>query len=138
MSVKKLEEKCAQAGLKMTDQRRTILNILSESEDHPSVEMVYERARLQNPAISMATVYRTLNLLDELEIVVRHDFGKNFSRYELYSDHHDHLIDLESGKVIEFKDTELEDIKKKIAKKMGYELIDHRLELYVKKIKPDK
>ncbi len=130
-----IEEKCSKAGLKMTDQRRTILKVISDSEDHPSVEMVYDRARSLNPAISMATVYRTMNLLDELDIVVRHDFRENFSRYEINTDHHDHLIDLESGEVIEFHDDELEALKEKIAARMGFDLVDHRLELYGKKKK---
>ncbi len=130
-----LETMCIRAGLKMTDQRRTIIRILGESPDHPSVETVYERSRSQNPAISMATVYRTLNLLDELNIVVRHDFRENYSRYELNSEHHDHLIDLETGEVTEFHEEELEQLKQKIALKMGFDLIDHRLELYGKKIK---
>ncbi len=128
-----LEQQCVRAGLKMTGQRKTILKVLEESEDHPSVEMVYERARDANPSISMATVYRTLNLLDELGIVVRHDFKENFSRYELNAEHHDHLIDLDTGDVIEFHDEELEDLKDRIAAKMGFDLIDHRLELYGKK-----
>lgn len=117
----------------MTDQRRTILKVLEGAEDHPSVEMVYERARSQNPSISMATVYRTLNLLDELGVVIRHDFKENFSRYELNAEHHDHLIDLETGDVIEFQDGELEAIKERIAREMGYDLVDHRLELYGKR-----
>lgn len=130
-----LEQRCSQAGLKMTDQRRTILRILGEAEDHPSVEAVFERARARDSSISMATVYRTLNLLDELELVTKHDFNGNFSRYEVNMDHHHHLMDLESGEVIEFQNEELERLKAKIAYDLGFELIDHRLELYGRRIK---
>ncbi len=130
-----LADRCASAGLKMTDQRRTILKVLDEAMDHPSVETVYERARQVDPAISIATVYRTLSLLDEMDLIVRHEFKENFSRYETNLDHHHHLIDLETGKVIEFKNEELEHLKHRIAKELGYDLIDHRLELYGKKLK---
>lgn len=130
-----LEQKCIDAGLKMTGQRKTILKVLDESEDHPSVEDVYERAKEQDSSISMATVYRTLNLLDEMELVVRHDFNENFSRYELNMAHHHHLIDIESGDVIEFQNEEIEKMKAEIARKLGYELVECRLELYGKKIK---
>ena len=129
-----LEALCAQAGLKLTGQRRTILRVLEDSEDHPSVEEVYQRAKILNPSVSIATVYRTLGLLDECGIVIRHDFKENFSRYEINADRHDHLIDLETGDVIEFHNDVLESLKIKIAQEMGYELIDHRLELYAKKI----
>lgn len=128
-----LEKACAEAGLKMTGQRRTILQVLDESEDHPSVETVYERARKRDPSISIATVYRTLNLLDEMELIVRHDFNENYSRYETNTEHHHHLIDLETGEVIEFQNDELERLKERIAEELGYELVDHRLELYGKK-----
>jgi Fur family ferric uptake transcriptional regulator len=130
-----LADRCASAGLKMTDQRRTILRVLDEAMDHPSVETVYERARQVDPAISIATVYRTLSLLDEMDLIVRHEFKENFSRYETNLDHHHHLIDLETGKVIEFKNEELEHLKHRIAEELGYDLIDHRLELYGKKLK---
>ncbi len=130
-----LEQKCAQAGLKMTGQRKIILKVLGDAADHPSVEMVYERARTIDPTISMATVYRTLSLLDELELVTRHEFKESFSRYEVNMEHHHHLIDLETGKVIEFQNEELERIKEKIAHDLGFELVDHRLELYGRKIK---
>lgn len=130
-----LEQICAQAGLKMTGQRKVILKILDESEDHPSVEMVYERARREDPSISIATVYRTLNLLDELELVIRHEFKESFSRYEINMEHHHHLIDLETGQVIEFQNEELENLKERIARELGYDLVDHRLELYGKKVK---
>jgi Fur family ferric uptake transcriptional regulator len=130
-----LEQRCSQAGLKMTGQRRTILRVLGEAEDHPSVEKVYERAKALDPSISMATVYRTLNLLDEMSLVTKHEFGENFSRYEVNMDHHHHLIDLETGAVIEFQNEELEHLKHKIAAELGFDLVDHRLELYGKRIK---
>lgn len=130
-----LAERCAGAGLKMTDQRRTILKVLDQAADHPSVEIVYERAKQLDPSISIATVYRTLSLLDEMDLIVRHEFKENFSRYETNMEHHHHLIDLETGKVIEFKNDDLEKLKHKIAKDLGYDLIDHRLELYGKKLK---
>ena len=130
-----LEQRCAEAGLKMTGQRRVILKVLGDSEDHPSVEDVYERARIIDSSISIATVYRTLNLLDELDLVIRHAFQEGYSRYEVNWDHHHHLIDLETGKVVEFQNDELEKLKEKIARDLGYELVDHRLELYGKKLK---
>ncbi|MCK6418455.1 MAG: transcriptional repressor [Alphaproteobacteria bacterium] len=133
-----LEQRCAKAGLKMTGQRRTILKILGEAADHPSVEDVYARAKSIDTTISIATVYRTLSLLDELDLVIRHEFHEGHSRYELNWDHHHHLIDLESGQVIEFQNKELEAMKEKIARDLGYELVDHRLELYGKKIKGKK
>lgn len=133
-----LENKCAEAGLKMTGQRRTILKVLDKSDDHPSVEDVYERAKKVDKSISIATVYRTLSLLDELDLVIRHEFQEGYSRYEVNWDHHHHLVDLETGKVVEFQNEELEKLKIKIAKDLGYELVDHRLELYGKKIKKSK
>lgn len=136
MSAAELEQMCARAGLKMTGQRRTILQVLSEfSEGHPSVEDIYERARAVDASISMATVYRTLNLLDELNLVVKHDFKENFARFDIRMDHHHHLIDVESGDVIEFQNEEIEDLKQKIARELGYDLVECRLELYGKKIK---
>lgn len=130
-----LEKRCAEAGLRMTGQRKVILQVLGESPDHPSVEDVYERARKVDDSISIATVYRTLGLLDELDLVIRHEFQEGYSRYELNWDHHHHLIDLETGKVVEFQSAELEALKEKIALELGYELVDHRLELYGKKLK---
>ena len=131
-----LEQRCINAGLKMTGPRKTILRVLGESIDHPSVEAVYERARAVDPSISIATVYRTLNMLDEMDLVTRHDFNENFSRYETNDgSHHHHLIDLESGEVIEFQNQELEELKERIAREMGFELIDHRLELYGRRIR---
>ncbi len=130
-----LEQRCVEAGLKMTGQRRAILKVLGQSEDHPSVEDVYERAKKLDESISIATVYRTLGLLDELDLVIRHEFQEGYSRYEVNWDHHHHLVDLDTGKVIEFQNDELEKLKIKIAKDLGYELVDHRLELYGKKLK---
>lgn len=133
--MKKLLDQCTEAGLKMTGQRRTIIQVLDESDDHPSVETVYERARAQDDSISMATVYRTLNLLGELDLVVRHEFKENFARYEVNDKHHHHLIDVESGEVVEFQSQEIEDMKAEIARKLGYDLVECRLELYGRKIK---
>lgn len=130
-----LEERCARAGLKMTGQRKIILRVLDESEDHPAVDVVCERAKAIDPSISMATVYRTLNLLSEMDLVVRHDFNEKFSRYEVNMEHHHHLIDVESGEVIEFQNADIEKMKQEIARKLGYDLIECRLELYGKKIR---
>lgn len=133
-----LEKQCAKAGLKMTGQRKVILKVLGDSADHPSVEDVYARAKALDDTISIATVYRTLSLLDDLNLVIRHEFQEGYSRYEVNWDHHHHLIDLETGKVIEFQNEELETLKEKIAEELGYELVDHRLELYGKKLKKKK
>ena len=130
-----LEHRCIKAGLKMTGPRKTILRGLGEAIDHPSVEAVYERAKALDSSISIATVYRTLNMLDELDLVTRHEFKENFSRYETNMEHHHHLIDLETGAVIEFQNAELESLKERIAREMGFELVDHRLELYGRKLK---
>jgi len=135
MPVAELEQRCSKAGLKMTGQRRVILKVLGKAKDHPSVEDVYDRAKILDKSISIATVYRTLSLLDELDLVTRHEFQEGYSRYELNSDHHHHLIDLESGKVVEFQNEKLEQLKIQIAEDLGYELVDHRLELYGKKLK---
>jgi len=133
-----LEERCSAAGLKMTGQRRVILKVLGQATDHPSVEDVYDRAKDMDSSISIATVYRTLSLLDELDLVIRHEFQEGYSRYEVNSDHHHHLVDLETGKVHEFQNDDLEKLKIKIARDLGYELVDHRLELYGKKLKKKK
>lgn len=126
-----LEKKCIEKGLKMTGQRRTIARALSDSHDHPDVELLYQRAVKLDENISIATVYRTVKLLEESGIIERHDFGDGRSRYEEMSEeHHDHLIDLKSGKVIEFSNEEIEKLQVRIAKELGYKLVDHRLELY--------
>ncbi len=136
MSAHKLEQKCIEAGLKMTNPRRVILGVLSHSEDHPSVEDVYERAKKEDSSISMATVYRTLGLLDELGLVFRHEFSDDdHARYEVNTEHHHHLIDIDSGKVVEFQNDKIEKMKQKIAQELGYELVECRLELYGRKLK---
>lgn len=127
----RLEEKCLEKGLKMTGQRRVIAQVLSQSHDHPDVELLYQRASAIDPNISIATVYRTVKLFEEAGITQRHDFGSGKARYEeATDDHHDHLIDLKSGKVIEFTNEEIEKLQKKVAESLGYRLIEHRLELY--------
>ncbi|MGH1398927.1 MAG: Fur family transcriptional regulator [Alphaproteobacteria bacterium] len=133
-----LEQKCAEAGLKMTGQRKVILKVLGEADDHPSVEEVYDRAKEIDKSVSIATVYRTLGMLDELDLVIRHEFQEGYARYELNHDHHHHLVDLETGAVVEFQNEEMERLKVRIAEELGYELVDHRLELYGKKIKKGK
>jgi Fur family transcriptional regulator, ferric uptake regulator len=130
-SVIDVEALCADKGLRITEQRRVIARILSESEDHPDVETLHERASAIDPKISIATVYRTVRLFEEAGILARHEFGDGRARYEAASDeHHDHLIDVETGKVVEFVDEELEALQKRIAEKLGYRLVDHRMELY--------
>ena len=126
-----LSEKCAAKGIRMTEQRKVIANIIGSSDDHPSVEEVYARANKVDPRISIATVYRTVKLLEEEGIITRHEFGGNRSRYETQAEqHHDHLIDIRTGKVIEFVSEEIEKLQERIAKEYGYKLVDHRLELY--------
>lgn len=127
----RIEKLCAEKGLKMTAQRRVIARVLSEAEDHPDVEELYRRASKIDDAISIATVYRTVRLFEEANILERHDFRDGRSRYEeVTEEHHDHLIDVETGDVIEFQNEEIERLQKEIAKKLGYDLVDHRLELY--------
>jgi len=126
-----LEALCAERGLRITEQRRVIARVLSESEDHPDVEKLHERALAVDPHISIATVYRTVRLFEEAGILDRHDFGDGRARYEAAPEaHHDHLIDVETGNVIEFVDPELEALQKQIAEKLGFRLVDHRMELY--------
>ena len=118
-------------GLRITEQRRTIAKVLSDSEDHPDVEMLHARAAAIDPGISIATVYRPVRLFEDAGSLDRHDFGDGRARYEAAPEaHHDHLIDVESGKVLEFVDPELEALQKQIAEKLGYRLVDHRMELY--------
>ncbi len=127
----RLEKLCTDKGLKMTDQRRTIARVLSDSTDHPDVERVYRRAAAIDARISIATVYRTVRLFEEANILERHDFGDGRSRYEEASEaHHDHLIDVNSGKVIEFHNDEIEALQREVARRLGYDLVGHRLELY--------
>ena len=126
-----IEALCAEKGLRITEQRKTIARVISEAEDHPDVETLHERAAAVDPRISIATVYRTVRLFEEAGILERHEFGDGRSRYEAVTDdHHDHLIDVETGKVIEFHDEELETLKRKVAEKLGFRLVDHRMELY--------
>ena len=126
-----IEALCAAKGMRMTEQRRVIARVLSEAEDHPDVEELHRRAHAVDPHISIATVYRTVRLLEESGIITRHDFRDGRSRYEeLRESHHDHLIDLKSGKVVEFVDKDIEQLQEAIAKRLGYRLIEHRLELY--------
>ncbi|MGH7123000.1 MAG: Fur family transcriptional regulator [Stellaceae bacterium] len=127
----RLERLCHDKGLKMTEQRRIIARVLSVSSDHPDVEAVHRRAAEIDPRISIATVYRTVRLFEEANILARHDFGDGRSRYEeMPSDHHDHLIDLQTGRVIEFKNDAIEKLQRLVAQELGFRLVDHRLELY--------
>jgi Fur family ferric uptake transcriptional regulator len=135
----RLEELCINKGLKMTEQRRVIAQVLSDSEDHPDVEMVYQRASKVDPKISIATVYRTVKLFEEANILDRHDFGDGRARYEERpEEHHDHLIDVNSGAVIEFTNEEIERLQDAVARELGYRLVGHRLELYGIKLKDKK
>lgn len=126
-----IEALCAEKGLRITEQRRVIARVLSESDDHPDVEKLHERASAIDSGISIATVYRTVRLFEEAGILERHDFGDGRARYEAAAEtHHDHLIDVETGNVIEFVDEELEALQRRIAEKLGFRLVDHRMELY--------
>ena len=128
---KPIIKRCEDMGLRMTDQRRTIARVIEESEDHPDVEELFKRAAAQDAAISIATVYRTVKLFEEAGILDKLEFGDGRARYEdAERDHHDHLIDLNSGEVIEFVDAEIEALQERIAAKLGYDLRGHRLELY--------
>lgn len=135
----KLETLCVEKGLRMTDQRRTIARVLSEAADHPDAEELHRRANALDSSISLATVYRTVKLFEESNIIERHDFRDGRSRFEEVPDeHHDHLIDVRTGDVIEFQNEEIERLQEFIAKELGYKLVDHRLELYgVKLDEPD-
>lgn len=127
----RIEKLCAERGMRMTEQRRVIARVLSGATDHPDVEELYRRASALDPHISIATVYRTVRLFEEAGVVERHDFGDGRSRYEeAGDDHHDHLIDTKTGKVVEFFDAEIEQLKTAIAARLGYKLIGHKLELY--------
>lgn len=127
----RLEKLCIEKGMRMTEQRRVIARVLSMAQDHPDVEEIHRRATEIDPNISIATVYRTMRLFEEAGVVERHDFQDGRARYEEATEaHHDHLIDLRSGEVIEFVNEEIEALQKKIAEQHGYKLVDHRLELY--------
>jgi len=126
-----LEEACVARGMRMTDQRRVIARVIQDSADHPDVEELHRRAAAVDARISLSTVYRTVNLFEEAGLVTKHDFKDGRARFEPIPDeHHDHLIDIRSGKVIEFRNAEIEAIQERIAKRLGYRLVDHRLELY--------
>ena len=138
-----IEQKCLAKGLKLTDQRKVIVKVLSESKenygesDHPDVDELYNRVSKVDPKISIATVYRTVKILEEAGILVKHDFKAGKARYEqIRESHHDHLIDVKTGEIIEFVDEEIEKLQKKVAEKYGYKLVDHKLELYGVKKKP--
>ena len=129
-----IERKCSEHGLRMTEQRKVIAQVLSDADDHPDAEELYARSAAIDPKISLATVYRTVRLFSDAGIIETHDFRDGRARYETADeDHHDHLIDVQTGDVIEFMDEEIEELQKKIAEKLGYELVDHRLELYGRK-----
>ena len=131
-----IEQKCIAKGVKLTDQRRVIAQVMSESSDHPDVDELYNRVSKIDPKISIATVYRTVKLFEESGIVEKHDFKGGKARYEQSPDeHHDHLIDINSGEIIEFVDEDIEKLQNEVAKKLGYKLVDHKLELYGSKIK---
>ncbi len=133
-----LEEQCTKKGMRMTEQRRVIAQVMEAAEDHPDVEELYRRAAAIDPRISLSTVYRTLNLFEEAGLVTKHDFKDGRARFEPIPDeHHDHLIDIRTGKVIEFRNEEIEAIQDLIAKRLGYRLVDHRLELYAVPLKAD-
>ena len=132
----KIEEKCITKGVRLTDQRKVIAEVMSASNDHPDVDELHKRVNKIDKKISIATVYRTVKLLEESGIIEKHDFKGGKARYEESpEEHHDHLIDINSGEIIEFVDKEIEILQNKVAKKLGYKLVDHKLELYGAKIK---
>ena len=132
----RIEDKCLKAGVRLTDQRKIIAKVMSESDDHPDVDELHNRVTKIDSKVSIATVYRTVKLFEEAGIVSKHDFKGTKSRYEQNTEeHHDHLIDVNTGEIIEFVDNDIEKLQKKVAEKLGYKLVDHRLELYGTKIK---
>lgn len=134
-----IEALCAAKGMRMTEQRRVIARVLAEAEDHPDVEELYRRCAKVDDRISISTVYRTVKLFEDSGIIERHDFREGRARYETSSDsHHDHLINLRTGEVIEFQSEEIERLQAEVARKLGYKLVDHRLELYAVPLKDDK
>jgi Fur family ferric uptake transcriptional regulator len=134
-----LEDACAAKGMRMTEQRRIIARILDAATDHPDVEELYRRAAAIDSKISIATVYRTAKLFEDAGVITRHDFGAGRSRYEsIPEEHHDHLIDLRTGEVIEFRDEEIERLQQAMAERLGFRLVDHRLELYGVPLDPKK
>ena len=131
-----IEQKCIAKGVKLTDQRRIIAKVMSEAQDHPDVNELYIRVSQLDSKISIATVYRTVKLFEEAGIITKHDFKGGKARYEQSPDeHHDHLIDINSGEIVEFVDKDIEKLQNEVAKKLGYKLVDHKLELYGSKIK---
>ena len=131
-----IENKCIKKGVRLTDQRRIIAKIMSESEDHPDVDALHQRVNELDSKISIATVYRTVKLFEEAGIFAKHDFKGNKARYEKApKEHHDHLIDINTGEIIEFVNNDIEKLQKEVSEKLGYKLVDHRLELYGSKIK---
>ena len=130
--LKNIEALCAAKGMRMTEQRRVIARVLSQADDHPDVEELYRRASAIDANISISTVYRTVKMFEDAGIIARHEFGDGRSRYEPVPDeHHDHLIDLRSGRVVEFRSEEIERLQEEIARKLGFKIVGHRLELYV-------
>ena len=131
-----IEDRCIKNGLRLTDQRKLVAKVMSDSHDHPDVNELHKRVNKLDAKISIATVYRTVKLFEEAGIVAKHDFKGNKARYEqAMHDHHDHLIDINTGEITEFVDENIEKLQKKVAEKLGYRLVDHRLELYASKIK---
>ena len=131
-----IENKCIKKGVRLTDQRKLVAKIMSESEDHPNVDELHKRVNKIDSKISIATVYRTVKLFEESGIIAKHDFKGNKARYEQTSkEHHDHLIDINTGEITEFVNKDIEELQEQVAKKLGYKLVDHRLELYGSKIK---
>jgi len=131
-----IENKCIKKGVRLTEQRKLVAKVMSESKDHPDVDELHKRVNKLDSKISIATVYRTVKLFEELGIVAKHDFKGNKARYEeTTQEHHDHLIDINTGEITEFVNDDIEKLQKKVAEKLGYKLVDHRLELYGSKIK---
>ena len=131
-----IEKKCIERGVRLTDQRRLIAKVMSESDDHPDVDELHKRVNKLDSKISIATVYRTVKLFEEANIVAKHEFKGTKARYEEASqEHHDHLIDVNTGQIVEFVNEDIEKLQQKVAEKLGYKLVDHRLELYGSKIK---
>ena len=131
-----IENKCIKKGVRLTDQRKLVAKVMSESEDHPDVDELHKRVSKLDSRVSIATVYRTVKLFEEAGIVAKHDFKGNKSRYEQApQEHHDHLIDINTGEITEFVNEDIEKLQKQVAEKLGYKLVDHRLELYGSKIK---
>ncbi|MBT4989104.1 MAG: transcriptional repressor [Rickettsiales bacterium] len=135
--VKKFIEFCKDNSIKITEQRKAIVRVVADSKDHPDVDQIYSRAKLIDNKISIATVYRTVKLLESAKIVEKHDFGDGKARYEVDEDHHDHIINVKTGEIIEFCNEEVEKLQKSIVEDLGYELIYHKLELYVVSKKKD-